>query len=60
MDLIDNVWDNEAEIVVDHCLDITLPVRFICHILYPHPNMISTRLHFSSSASQVLCHVPAV
>ena len=33
MDLFDNVWGDKAEIVVDHCLDITLPVCFLCHIL---------------------------
>jgi len=53
MDLFDNVWGDKAEIVVDHCVDITLPVRFICLILCPYPN-ISTRLLFSSSASQVV------
>jgi hypothetical protein len=26
MDLFDNVWGNRSEIVVDHCLHITLPV----------------------------------
>ena len=26
MDLFDNVWGNKSEIVVDHCLDVTLPV----------------------------------
>jgi hypothetical protein len=25
-DLFDNVWENKPEIVVDHCVDITLPV----------------------------------
>jgi hypothetical protein len=34
MDLFDNVWGDKAEIVIDHCLDITLPVRFLlCHLL---------------------------
>ena len=28
MDMFDNVWGDRSEIVVDHCLDITLPVRF--------------------------------
>lgn len=54
MDLFDNVWGDKPEIVLDHCLDITLPVCFPIHILYPRPNLISTRSHFSSSASQVL------
>ena len=30
MDLFDNVWGDRSEIVVDHFLDITLPVRFPC------------------------------
>jgi hypothetical protein len=25
-DLFDNVWGDQSEIVVDHCVDITLPV----------------------------------
>lgn len=25
-DLFDNVWGDKSEIVVDHCVDITLPV----------------------------------
>ena len=33
MDLFDNVWGDRSEIVVDHFLDITLPVRFPCLIL---------------------------
>ena len=28
-DLFDNVWGDKSEIVVDHCVDITLPVRFL-------------------------------
>ena len=27
MDLFDNVWGDRSEVVVDHCLDVTLPVR---------------------------------
>ena len=27
-DLFDNVWGDRSEIVVDHCLDVTLPVRY--------------------------------
>ena len=26
MDLFDNVWGDRSEIVVDHCLHVTLPV----------------------------------
>jgi hypothetical protein len=35
LDLFDNVWGDGSEIVVDHFLDITLPVRFLCLILTP-------------------------
>jgi len=28
MDMLDNVWGDKSEVVVDHCIDITLPVRF--------------------------------
>jgi hypothetical protein len=27
MDLFDNVWGDRSEVVVDHCVDMTLPVR---------------------------------
>ena len=27
MDLFDNVWGDKSEVVVEHCLDVTLPVR---------------------------------
>ena len=29
MDMFDSVWGDSSEIVVDHCLDITLPVCFL-------------------------------
>ena len=29
MDMFDNVWGDRSEIVVDHCVDITLPVRLL-------------------------------
>ena len=29
MDMFDNVWGDKSEIVVDHCVDITLPVRLL-------------------------------
>ena len=28
-DLFDNVWGDRSEVVVDHCVDVTLPVRFL-------------------------------
>ena len=28
-DLFDNVWGDKSEIIVDHCVDITLPVRLL-------------------------------
>jgi cytochrome P450 len=29
MDMFENVWGDKSEVVVDHCLDITLPARFL-------------------------------
>ncbi len=29
MDLFDNVWGDRSEVVVDHCVDIALPVCFL-------------------------------
>ena len=34
-DLFENVWGDRSEITVDHCVDITLPVRFLRLGLYP-------------------------
>ena len=51
-DLFDNVWGDKPEIVLDHCLDITLPVgqaRALPHNL----SDASFRLLFLSSALQV-------
>ena len=55
MDLFDNVWGDRPQVVVDDCVDITLPVRFLWlrHSSYPFLD-IPTRLPFSSSASQVV------
>ena len=53
MDMFDNVWGDRSEVVVDHCVDITLPVRFLWLRLYSCPN-IFTRLPSLSSALQVL------
>jgi hypothetical protein len=52
-DLFENVWGDKSEIIVDHCVDITLPVRFLQLGLYLFLD-ISTRLRFSSSVSQVV------
>jgi hypothetical protein len=41
--LFDDVWGGKSEIVVDQCVDITLPVRFLWLILYKWPNIL-TRL----------------
>ena len=51
-DLFDNVWGDRSEVVVDHCVDITLPVRFLLLRLGPFFN-ITPRLRSSSSVSQV-------
>ena len=32
-DLFDNVWGDKSEVVVNHCVDITLPVRRLFLIL---------------------------
>jgi len=42
-DLFDNVWGEKSEIVIDQCVDITLPVCFLWLILYTWPNIL-TRL----------------
>ncbi len=38
-DLFDNVWGDRSEVVVDHCVDITLPVCVLLLRLYPFPNI---------------------
>jgi hypothetical protein len=53
MDMFDNVWGDRSEVVVDHCMDVTLPVRSLWLRRYSCPN-IFTRLPSSSSASQVV------
>jgi hypothetical protein len=52
-DLFDNVWGDKSEVVVDHCVNITLPVRFLWLILCTWPNIL-TRLRSLSSAPQVV------
>ena len=42
MDMFENVWGDRSEVVVDHCVDVTLPVRLLRLRLYNCPN-ISTR-----------------
>jgi hypothetical protein len=37
MDMFENVWGDRSEVVVDHCLDVTLPVRFLWLRLCPYP-----------------------
>jgi len=59
-ELFDNVWGDRSEVVVDHCMEITLPVRTLCDLHFTHfpSHNISTRLPSSSSASQVVYAVP--
>ena len=45
-DLFDNVWGGQSEIVVDHCVDITLPVRYVCD-LSSMPCLIPTPLQIA-------------
>jgi hypothetical protein len=52
VDLFDNVWGDRPEVVVDHCVDITLSVCSLWHRFYPCHN--STRLPSLSLASQVV------
>ena len=52
MDLFDNVWGDRSEIVVDHFLDITLPVRFLCLVLTLI--LITSRWRSLSSAAPVV------
>ena len=47
-DLYDNVWADRSEIVVDHCVDITLPVRFLWLSLHYFPTI--------SPSDFALCH----
>jgi len=47
MDLFDDVWRDRSEIVVDHCLDITLPVRYLLPMSNPYSNTTSRSLFLS-------------
>jgi hypothetical protein len=38
VDMFDNVWGDRSEVVVDHCIDITLPVRFLWFVFRSRPN----------------------
>ena len=51
-DLFENVWGDRSEVVVDHCVDITLSVCSQWHRFYACHN--TTRLPSSSSVSQVV------
>jgi hypothetical protein len=52
-DLFDNVWGDSPEIVLDHCVEITLPVGRVETL--PHNfSDFSVRSPFLSSASQVV------
>jgi hypothetical protein len=52
-DLFENVWGDKPEVVLDHCLDITLPVGQVWTLLHTLPDA-SVRLPFLSSALQVV------
>ena len=52
-DLFDNVWGDSPEIVVDHCVDITLPVGQLWTLPYTLSD-VSVRSPFLSSALQVV------
>ena len=51
MDMFDNVWGDKSEIAVEHCVDITLPVRILWVKFYMSQHFI--RLPSSWSVSQV-------
>jgi hypothetical protein len=51
VDMFENVWGDKSEVVVDHCVDVTLPVCSLWHRFYPCHNTI--RLPSSSLVSQV-------
>jgi hypothetical protein len=59
MDLFDNVWGDKSEIVVDHFLDITLPVRSLSLIL-TLVLILSQISLFTISAAGSLCPAPTV
>jgi len=42
-DLFDNVWGDKIQVVVDHCLDVTLPVRSLWFV--SQTLLMSQRLH---------------
>jgi hypothetical protein len=42
-DLFNNVWGDRSEVVVDHCVDVTLPVRSPWFRSQTHP--MSQYLH---------------
>jgi hypothetical protein len=57
MDMFDNVWGDSSEIVVDHCLDITLPVRFSW--FRSHQSQLPHQIAlFVISVAGILCPVP--
>jgi hypothetical protein len=52
-DLFDSVWSDKSEIVVDHCVDITVPVRHLSFHALPYPDTPGRSL-FSSLVLQVV------
>ena len=59
MDLFDNVWGDKAEIVLDHCLDITLPVRLLCSHPFPSQHLYQIAL-FVIGVAGSLCPISTV
>ncbi|KAN0103584.1 cytochrome P450 monooxygenase [Russula decolorans] len=50
-DLFDNVWGDRSEIIVDHCVDITLPVTWKSDLVVPpgHQMTFKDALHILST-----------
>jgi hypothetical protein len=53
LDMFDNVWGDQDEIVVDHCADITVQVYLCLYCGSTGPEQV-TRLHCPLSVLQVL------
>ena len=44
-DLFENVWGTKKEIVVDHAIDVTLPVSLSCRHRIHVPNYVGRSLY---------------
>ena len=60
MGLFNDVWGDRSEVVVDHGVDITLPVRFPCLGLYQMSQYLHQIALFVIGAAGSFCPIPAV